>query len=334
MQWKNIAKDTKFRLVEVFLLQIILFALLFDPKIFMGGDAHAYFNLAESIRDGSYREIWTPENKLNSWIPPLFPLILVPFGHNYLAVKGLMILLTLLSTYLIWQLFRNWWVLLLFVSNLAVLEFSHYELTEIPYLVCVLGFFYCWRQAKTVPFFILMVCGFYLRSEGILLYLTFLIGGLIYYRKSILLKVSIGYLLSIIPWLIYSYSAGDNERLIALLQKDIYRPELGNIGVGDFILRVIHNFKYYFIGDGGNILINFHWIFTLPLMVIAFVGLLKNHEIILIFAALHFGLLLCWTESATHWRYALCLSPFLMLGLVNGLQPVLLWIKRALRGAD
>lgn len=334
---KNIAKDTRFRLGAVLLLQLILIALLFDPQIFSGGDAYTYFNLAESIRSGSYREIWTPEANLNSWIPPLFPLILTPFGHNYLAVKGLIVLLTLLSTYLIWQLFSNWWVLLLFISNLAVLEFSHYELTEIPYLACVLGFFYFWHKGKPLIWFILMVCGFYLRSEGILLFLTYLISGLFFYRKLYYSKRGllyiIGYLVVIVPWFIYSGVVGNNERLIGLLQKDIYQPELGNINFFDFIQRVVYNFKYYFAGNGGNILVNSHWIITLPLMIITFVGLIDFYrkdnmgKSILIFVILHYILILMWTDSATHYRYALCLSPFLINGLIGGLSKIKPFLK-------
>ena len=319
----------KYKLIGIFVLQAILIILLFDPKIFMGGDSHTYFNLAQSIREGNgYREIWTPENNLNSWIPPLFPLILVPFSHNYLAVKGLIILLTLLSTYLIWQLFKNWAVLLLFISNLAVLEFSHYELTEIPYLICVLATFYFWREDRRILFIISLISAFYMRSEGIILGLTFLLYGFFCEDKFRFLKIAVIYGLAIVPWFIYSHIAGNNMRWVGLLQKNIYQPELGNIGWFDFIPRIVHNFNYYFMGEGGNVLLNFHWIFTLPLMIIAFYGLIKKGGIFLLFVVLHYLLLLCWQPMAIHWRYALAVSPFLIFGFVNGFEPALVWTKK------
>jgi len=307
-------------MILLLLFQLILIFLFYDFTPFQGGDSISDLLLGRSLPH--YTQIWLPDNPPDNWRQPAMPFIFALFGGNILLVKLFITALVLLSTVLIYQFFKNWAVVGLFIVSGVILEFAHLELTEIPYLFCVLLCFWLWEKGKYWWLAISLSCAYLIRVEAVALILAFAIYRRIGWR--IVIPIAIVGL-----WTMRSFIIGNSQPSLSLFQKDIYRPELGNIGIADFIIRVADNFSYYFLKEGGLVLFNYSG-FYLPLLlfILSFVGLISlarnwhTGRVILVFVILHYLILLAWQPSATHWRYALCLSPFLMLGLVVGMSKI------------
>lgn len=332
------------KLVALLFLQLILIFLAFDFEIFMGGDAHSDILLAESILSGAgFRDIWDPQQPQDNWRQPAMPILIAALyailGDNYMAIKFLVALLTFGITILLYLLFKDeldhqlWFLLILFVSNAVILEFSHYELTEIPYLFVVILSFYFWQKKKYAGTIICLLLSYHFRNEALAL-----IGGyLIYFviqrnwRNFLVFGCSLG--LGILPWTIRSLLVGENIKLKVLLAKDELDLDAGMIGFSDLIQRVFHNFKYYFLEEGGVVVLNDAGFLSVLIMLVAFIGLLKFSKfsqigkLILWFVLLHFVVMLFWQPQATHYRYLVTVAPFLMLGFVYGFSGLVKFLK-------
>lgn len=54
-----------------------------------------------------------------------------------------------------------------------------------------------------------------------------------------------GFVIGILPWFIRGQRMGGNSYLYQLFQINVYRPELGNAGIVDFVIRFINNTMRY-----------------------------------------------------------------------------------------
>jgi len=106
---KFIALLTSRRLVWFFIgLYAVLSLLLFDPKLFIGGDNAVYINLAQSLTQGKgYRNLNQPGEPGHTQYPPAFPtllgLLMLGFGKNFIVLK-LFIMLCGIATYYLFYL--------------------------------------------------------------------------------------------------------------------------------------------------------------------------------------------------------------------------------------
>src|SRR5574341_101339 len=307
------------KLVALLFLQLILIFLAFDFEIFMGGDAHSDILLAKSILSSSgFRDIWDPQQPQDNWRQPAMPVLIAAlyaiFGDNYMAIKFLVAFLTCGITILIYLLFKKelghqlWFLLMLFVTNAVLLEFSHYELTEIPYLFVVLLSFYFWQKKKYVATLICIILSYHFRNEALALLGGYLIYFVIQRNWRNFLVFGFSFWLGILPWTIRSLLIGGNVKLKVLLAKDELDLDAGMIGFSDLIQRVFHNFKYYFLEEGGVVVLNDAGFLSVLIMLVAFIGLLKFNQfsqtgkLILWFVLLHFVVMLFWQPQATHYR--------------------------------
>lgn len=322
-------------IIGIILVQLILIILMFDLKLFMGGDAHVDILLAKSILSGNgFRDLWSPGNPPDNWRQPGAPVIMALlfaiFGQNYLVVKIFIALLACGITVILYLSFKDvlkkdiWYVLILFIANGAVLEFSHYELTEIPYLFMVVLCFYFWKRKNTWATLMCLVGAYYLRTDAFMLLAAFLIYFLIKKDWKKILMFGASYALGVLPWIIRSMTVGGNRQLQVLLAKNEYAPDLGLIGPLDLISRILSNMKYYFLTGGGVVVLNVGGYLTLVIMVLALIGLLKFYrraeilQVIVWFVACHTALFLIWQSSAQYYRYFIAISPFLMIGFMFG----------------
>ncbi|MEO0216723.1 MAG: glycosyltransferase family 39 protein, partial [candidate division WOR-3 bacterium] len=135
------------------IIYIILSILLFDPKLFTGGDNAVYVILAKSIISGKgYRNIERPEEPLHTQYPPGFPLLLsifiLVFGENIIILKFLILLIgsgaLFFMTKIIQIIFKDHAkiVVLFYLSIPIFIIYNHWLLSEIPFLFFSLGALY------------------------------------------------------------------------------------------------------------------------------------------------------------------------------------------------
>lgn len=337
-------KSIDWRLAALLLLQLILIFFAFDFQVFMGGDAHSDILLAESILSGNgFRDIWDPQQPLDNWRRPGMPVLIAflyfLFGHQYLIIKLLMVLLTLGTTVFLYLIFKTeigsdlWFLLLLFVSNSAILEFARYELSEIPYLLVVLLSIYFWKKQKHVGTILCLILAYHFRTEALALIGAYLIYYLLQKNWKKLLIFGASILAGILPWTLRSLLMGGNQQIKVLLAKNEYELDSGMIGFIDLIQRILHNFKQYFSKYGGVVILNTEGFLSILLMLLALVGLIRvlktspTGKIIFLFVIFHLLVMLLWQPSATHYRYLVTISPFLMLGFIYGFYSSLKLIK-------
>ncbi|MBA2565287.1 MAG: hypothetical protein H0V09_07665 [Gemmatimonadetes bacterium] len=130
--------------------------LLFDPRLFTGGDNVVYYLLGRALAEGQgYVTIFEPGNPPHALYPPGYPLLLVPvfwlFGGSLMAAKAIsfgsaLVALVLASRWLRERLAPepasaavHTGALLLTATNATFLAYSHWTLTEMPYLAASLG---------------------------------------------------------------------------------------------------------------------------------------------------------------------------------------------------
>lgn len=116
--------------------------LTFDPKLYINGDNVDYMFLARSLRGGDF---W-PSDKY----PPLFPLILsgaqLVFGLRLIPQKILVLLFYFGSVWMLARILRRRYpgsagpvLLFLCATLIPVVEYSHYVMSEVPFLFFLLG---------------------------------------------------------------------------------------------------------------------------------------------------------------------------------------------------
>ncbi len=340
----KVFKSLDVRLTGLLFLQLVLIFLAFDFQIFMGGDAHSDILLAESILSGKgFTDIWDPQQPPDNWRRPGMP-VLIAFlylllGHHYLIVKLLMVLLTLGTTVLLYLIFKAetgsnlWYLLLLFITNAAILEFARYELSEIPYLFVILLAIYFWKKQKEGGTILCLIIGYHIRTEALALIGAYLIYYLLQksWKKLFIFGASV--LVGILPWTLRSILIGGNQQIKVLLAKNEYELDSGMIGFIDLIQRIIHNFKQYFFKYGGVVILNTEGFLSILIMLLALMGLIRFLKmsqigrIVFLFVIFHLLVMFLWQPSATHYRYLVTISPFLMLGFIYGFYISVKFVK-------
>lgn len=152
---------------------LIIFAagvLAFDFGLFLGGDNFSYMILSQSIaKFGAYRNIHLPGNPHHVLYPPIYPLVLCLFHfflrESIIFPKLLNLFLLVIASFFFarilnlqknrWIISKNlipWFCMIIGISPL-LLSYSHWILSEIPFL-CIsllsIYFFYRYREEKKI----------------------------------------------------------------------------------------------------------------------------------------------------------------------------------------
>ncbi len=301
--------------------------------------------LAKSLLSGNgFRDIWMPDNPVDNWRQPGFPALIAflfsIFGQDYLIVKIFISLLTCAVTVFLYLIFKSelkqelWLFLLLFITNGAILEFSHYELTEIPYLFTVVLTFYFWKKQNIWGTLLGLLSAYYVRTDAVMLFAGFMVFFLTMKNWRRLFLFGTIFPLGVLPWIYRSLQIGGGRQMKVFLLKNEYFPDRGTIGFSDLISRMAENFRYYFLSDGGVVVFNFSSYLTILIMGLSVWGLLRLARasefgrLILIFVLFHILLFLFWQSSAHYYRYYIAIAPFLMLGFFFGFNWCINRIRR------
>ncbi len=329
---------------------LIISFLLFDPKLFTGGDNAVYINLAQSLAEmKGYRNLNLPDEPGHTQYPPFFPLMLalvtLVFGQSFIAFKILIMLCGLGAAYVFFliakRVLKEHLTLALgaYVLVPVLILYNHRILSEIPYLLMtLLSIFFVLKAEEGKRYnsylaFALAIVAFFTRTTGIALILAHVV-YLFRKKRKMELTVSIsGFLLFFALWLFRSsHYSTEGGYLDQFLAKNFYQPQLGTIGFGDFINRVLHNFLYYFfsvIPQSLFALVQAQWLLSLigmvciVLLVIGFIIKWKSPSIIDYYWIFSVIFLVIWPEIWSSERFLLPVLPLILIYIVEGL----LWIK-------
>lgn len=253
-----------------FVLAILASVLTFDPKLYINGDNVDYMFLARDFRGG---DLW-PSNKY----PPLFPAFLAPvqllFGLSLIPQKILVGLFYAGSVWFLLRLVKRRWpeargALLLWVSItlIPVVEYSHYVMSEVPYLFFLLGaldaadrilrapgasdsFGTALRDRRLWGLALWLAASFYTRTVGLAvvgaLVLLFLIAG----RARFALALCAAFGVLMLPWAVRSaLTPGGNPYFEQWRRVNPYYPEYGYLTPTWMWKRICENGRVYFLEE-------------------------------------------------------------------------------------
>ena len=230
----------------------ILSVLMFDPKLYTGGDNVIYLTLAKSMATGQgYTDIYKPIQPAHNQYSIGLPLLLIPFYDNLIAAKILIMLFGLGCLIFFYKLcqeiFKRDFLLLMvmFITTPIFIFYNHYILTEIPFLFFVLGSLYFAsiydRRSDLAPIVgaILMAVGAcFIKGIGL-----GLLAGLGLYLLT--KKQYKWFVVSAVIGLVIMLINGKSPYFTSLLAKDPYNLSLGAVGISDLFIRVWQNMAIY-----------------------------------------------------------------------------------------
>lgn len=255
--------STKKFIYIVLAVYLLLSLLMFDPKLFTGGDNAVYLILAESISRGKgYRDLYLPDELPHAQYPFGFPLLLAPFvllfGTNVVILKFIVVLSGLVALYFMIKICellfkeRGFFLIASYVSIPIMITYNHWILSEMPFVCLSLAAVFLLMKAqedREYLYYVGFLCGIYavfIRTAGMGLVLGIIIWLLLKkrYKQSI---IFVGMCVVLfVPWQLRNAGV---ERgggyLEQLLAKNPYQMELGRIGVPDLVKRMLRNFTYY-----------------------------------------------------------------------------------------
>jgi 4-amino-4-deoxy-L-arabinose transferase-like glycosyltransferase len=348
---------SKFPLFIIFIaVAAILLLLFFDPKTFSGGDNAHYMSLAQSILHGHYNvEAFIsapPEIGVTPGYPLILSVFLAVFGKTFMPAKILSFLCYLTAFWLWWRLFvRQGYdkrTVLLFlgfcVFNPIIAEYSHWELTEAPFILISTLALYCYFSAAKnndrrywILAGVVAACAFYVRAAGLTVSIAIGITLITQKKWRPLLYFSIPVIVLIIPWfirmLIVSAEVGGGTYLPQFFSE----TSGSSVATGGFTGKFFRNFnRYTFVNLPALFLpIAEMTLFTnatlgyvlggsiTALILIGIVRLIKSEQRLYVVYVVCFMLVLySYNEAAAVVRYMVVIAPFIALLLFKGTEYV------------
>lgn len=350
---KNITHQTKI-FFAILALSLILNVLQFDPKPFLGGDNATYIILTKSILSGKgFRDISSPGEPAHIFYPFGYPLLLTwliaLFPNTVIPLKFFTLLLSLLSLFIFYIFLKEldskfiYFLFLLIILNPNFIEYSHWELSEIPYLFFSLLSLYLLKidnkgESVNITKIILsslsIAMTYYIRTAGVSLIIAVIFYGLLRrnYKKTLLMALFI--FLFLVPWSIRNYLAGGTGYFKLFLMNDPYNIQSGTIDLTQFIERIIQNIEIYalkifptmFISQ--QELISLLWIPSLSLITIGFIMSLTKHlELKDLYFLFHLIIAMLWPTVWSDRRFLIPVLPFLLFYLLSGFNILSIWLR-------
>jgi len=328
------------------IIYLILSFLLFDPKLFTGGDNAVYIILAESITGGKgYKNLHLPDEPPHTQYPFGFPLLLslpmLLFGPNIIILKLIVLLTSIGALFFMYKLCESFFkervdlIMAFYVSIPTLITFNHWILSEMPFLCFSLGALYFFMKAKPGKEYLYFISFFFatyaflIRTAGISLIIAmmlFLILKKQYKYFAIFLFI---FLVVFLPWQIRNVSiAPEGGYLEQLLMKKPYLIESGRVGPRDLAIRGWNNFVFYtFLLLPLTLLTSIRspWILGaigvifVVLTIIGFIERRRRISIVEYYFLFGILLLLVWPDIWATERFLLPILPIFMIYIYIGL---------------
>jgi hypothetical protein len=319
--------------VILIVLNIVLTLLIFDPRLFTGGDNVTFMVVAKSLLSGQgYRDLSQPDTPFYIGSPPGYPILLMTlmavFGQNLIIFKLASLALSCLNLVVFYKLLGmtspdkllNKLACLIPLVAFNILYPNQLELSDVLFTTFSVSslYFFLKGSFKWEIWGILMgVLATYTRYAGIVL----VIAMVVHLMLRMKFKRSAGYallaLLLISPWAVLALQHGFSISDIFTSQP--YSQERPLLSAGEWISRIISNFGRYFLNIIPVTIFSVRepplvlgWISTIVLltgMLLRSIGLLGVLEIYLF---LYFGLFLSWPPQWGTVRYIYPIVYFLI----------------------
>jgi hypothetical protein len=335
---------------------------IFDKKLDLNGDNANYYMLGKALASGEgYVNINSIQKTPNNHFPPGYPAIIsgviTLFSDSIVGIKlanGLLFLLTLFGLYFLTlkitgKISTAIIVPLLILFNAHFLRYSTIIMSEVPFtffsIIVILSFLKInfhtayWKDPWLYITLLFLIISFYIRTSGIAIISGILLYLVISKRWQHTLILFLGIILLILPWQIRSHKLGGNSYSKQLMQVNPYRPEIGIADLGDYINRFDNNISRYISKEIPTSIFPFYtvdyrqpastlqWVFSFLLLGLIIYGLWKLTKyklLILAYLTATFGILFLWPDIWIGIRFMLPIVPFLVIGLVNGIQLLVL----------
>ena len=335
---------------------IIVYPIIFDKKVNLGGDNASYYILGKAISSGQgYTNIHVPGNPAHNHFPPGYPAILAAFmfvSSNIVFLKwvnGLFLLGTAVLSYLLFLRFTEnkgmaFVGAILILFNFHLLNYGTIMMSEVPFLffgtLAMLLFVRLQQNEKTWykdPNFYLLVLvssfAYHIRTAGIALVAGFALYMLLNKNWKELLAYLAGFVALGIPWFLRGQSLGGSSYLTQLFLKNPYREELGKMELADWFTRFGNNLTRYLGKEIPNgifpgIEVDYtpdatgHVFYGILIMAVVIFGLVKlpNYRLLITGYLLGtFGILLLWPDVWFGIRFMLPLIPLLLFLFLYGI---------------
>ena len=353
--------------------QAVVVALAFQVVPHPGGDNAAYLTLAHSLLErGAYLELWEPGEPPHAKYPPVFSSLLAALmalgASTWTAFKGVSVVFVSASIVLafLWVRGRRGpafaaGVAFLFLVADALVEASNWVLSEPPFLALTLAALWAADRSGMSPGlrgrgdgsaegsgspeggwgagpWVAAVCAvailvYFTRSAGLPLVAAVGLWLALGRRWTWLGVFAAAFAVPALAWALRARAVGEADYMREPWLIDPYQEELGAVGLGDLVARVLANLRIYgleafpegFVGSAG-------WapILGLVLAALAVVGWVRRIRggagLAELFAPLYLGLILLWPEVWSGDRFALPLYPLLLFyageALVDGVRRI------------
>jgi hypothetical protein len=332
--------------------QLILIGLEFSPDFSTNGDDAKYYLLGKSLWSGNgYRDIFDPQNPVQSFYPPLFPGLIGGIGvlsHSPLVPKLAMGILSACIILLLFQYLKplgpGMYLPVLLITALSYSLASHATLlmSEIPYLFAMLASLallelYRRRGGKGVIFWaaaLVAVTPTCIRTVGITFSAAWLLAVLID-KKYALAAVHAIFLVAGLL-IVRQMTQGTGSYADALFTKSLYDPELGLVSAADLFSRVAQNINLLFLSlfpralAGVPLPKNSAAALAVLLLIPVAIGWIRNFKhptrILSFYLFFYVGMI---SLQQTQWvceRFLIPLIPFVALFLFQGLEFIAFFI--------
>ena len=251
------------------LLFLILGLLLFDPRLFTGGDNVVYYLLGKALATGQgYVSLYEPGTPQHTLYPPGYPILLVPvfwlFGGSFWAGKALsfaaaMAALALSVRYLRQRLEPRAesgivfaFALFFMAANSTFLAYSHWKLSDMPYLAVSLGaLIFAEGEGRGVkrwlPAALLAACAYLIRTAALPLCAAVTWGVWRRHGRWAGACTAALCLAVVVGWALRNAGADPEGPgyLAQFFAVDPYKPALGTLTATSFAARVVDNLGTY-----------------------------------------------------------------------------------------
>jgi len=337
-----------------------VYAYIYDSKIDLNGDNANYYMLGQALHQGEgYVSMNSIYKTPNNHFPPGYPVILSIlyfFSDSFASVKFLNALFLLGGLLLSLMLIREvsgdkiaWISIPFLLLNVHFLKYSTMMMTEMPFLFfSLLSFWFFLKGHKEqnrgsylfyAVAFIFFIISFYIRTLGIAILAAYGLVLLFEWKAKwkILAAYIIGFIICYAPWFIRGKNLGGNSYLKQLLMINPYRPELGEAGISNFVLRFFTNLGRYISREIPEVLFPYkdfnykeavsaiEWIVGTMIIVIVVWGIIKlgrHRKLIIGYMTATFAVLLIWPDVWVGIRFVLPTLPFIILLFLNGLYSI------------
>ncbi len=343
-----------------------VYVFVYDAKVDLNGDNANYYMLGQALHQGEgYVSINSINKTPNNHFPPGYPFILSLLfwiSDSFASVKFLNAIFLLgsifLSVVLIKEITSKQVALLsipFLLLNVHFLKFSTMMMTEIPFLFFSLLSFWFFLQAhhqdsnKKVRSYLLaflfFIISFYIRTLGIAIIASYGLVLLFEWRKKwkILLSYILGFIACYLPWFLRGQGLGGNSYLKQLTMINPYRPEMGEAGFTNLVLRISSNIGRYISREIPDVIFPFRdfsykepvawleWvsgIIILIILILGVFGLKKYKKLIIGYLVATFSVLLIWPNVWVGIRFVLPMLPFLVMLFLNGIDLIIEFLRK------